>query len=405
MSDLELGVTNHAQAGTELVADPDTDGRFGNDYIFQVIQSNGLFSLTPPIDAVRGTTREGRGVVGHSTSNDGVFGTSDASNRSGVVGINDNNVGVFGRGNARAGVLGNSSGGNGVEGDSTLGVGVLGNSRSASGVVGMSSSGTGVSGLSTSGVGTRGRSTTTDGIVGISDANGASGVVGLNDLNVGVFGQGNARAGVLGLSGTGNGVEGFSTGKGRGVYGQSTNGVGVMGLSSKPNLAGLAGFFQGRLVVVGSFVVYGQKSAAVPHPDGTHRLLYCMESPECWFEDFGEAKLVKGRAKVELEPGFASLVKTDNYHVFLTPYGASNGLYVSRRGKSEFEVAEQNDGKSNLSFSFRIAARRKDVDGKRLAKVRQPAMKFVAPPEAPALRTIEKVGKRSAKSNRPTSGS
>ena len=31
MSDMELGVTNHAQAGTELVADPDSGGGFGND--------------------------------------------------------------------------------------------------------------------------------------------------------------------------------------------------------------------------------------------------------------------------------------------------------------------------------------------------------------------------------------
>ena len=39
---------------------------------------------------------------------------------------------------------------------------------------------------------------------------------------------------------------------------------------------------EGGLTIVG-----GIKSAAVPHPDGSHRQLYCMESPENWFEDFG----------------------------------------------------------------------------------------------------------------------
>jgi len=34
-------------------------------------------------------------------------------------------------------------------------------------------------------------------------------------------------------------------------------------------------------------VIGGPKSAAVPHPDGTLRRLYCVESPESWFEDFG----------------------------------------------------------------------------------------------------------------------
>ena len=34
-----------------------------------------------------------------------------------------------------------------------------------------------------------------------------------------------------------------------------------------------------------------RRSAAVPHPDGFHRRLYCIECPESWFEDFGEGTL------------------------------------------------------------------------------------------------------------------
>src|SRR5215207_3856366 len=66
-----------------------------------------------------------------------------------------------------------------------------------------------------------------------------------------------------------------------------------------------AGAFYGPLVVSGNFtVVGGAKSAAVPHPDGSHRRLYCVESPESWFEDFGSAKLICGEAVVALDRDF-----------------------------------------------------------------------------------------------------
>ncbi len=59
---------------------------------------------------------------------------------------------------------------------------------------------------------------------------------------------------------------------GYGVYG----GIAVAG--------GYAGGFAGPVLVNGAFTVAnGPKNAAVPHPDGSHRLLYCQESPEPWF--------------------------------------------------------------------------------------------------------------------------
>jgi hypothetical protein len=75
-----------------------------------------------------------------------------------------------------------------------------------------------------------------------------------------------------------------------------------------------------------------------------------VESPESWFEDFGEAQLVDGKATVPLDPEFASIVKTDAYHVFLTPYGDSNGLYVSRRNNIEFQVSEHQGGRAICLF-------------------------------------------------------
>lgn len=124
----------------------------------------------------------------------------------------------------------------------------------------------------------------------------------------------------------------------------------------------------------GNFVATGSKSAAVAHPDGSHRLLYCMESPESWFEDFGSAALAGGRASVNLDPDFAAVVHTTDYRLFLTPEGDSRGLYVSGKSAAGFTVSEQQGGTSSLAFSYRVVARRKDVAAGRLAKFSLPAV-------------------------------
>jgi len=38
-------------------------------------------------------------------------------------------------------------------------------------------------------------------------------------------------------------------------------------------------------------------------------MLYCLESPELWFEDFGSAKLKRGRAVVSFDPDFGKVIK------------------------------------------------------------------------------------------------
>jgi hypothetical protein len=114
-------------------------------------------------------------------------------------------------------------------------------------------------------------------------------------------------------------------------------------------------------VIVTATLTATVKNAVVPFPDGSHRLMHCMESPEHWFEDFGSARLANGRTRVELDPGFASVVKARDYRVFLTPEGDCNGLYVARKDASGFEVAELQGGASAVPFSYRIVGRRKDI--------------------------------------------
>jgi hypothetical protein len=125
-----------------------------------------------------------------------------------------------------------------------------------------------------------------------------------------------------------------------GVYGFSTDNAGVVGVSTN----NLAGFFSGDVHVTGTLTAT-VKNAVVRFPDGSQRLLRCMESPEHWFEDFGSAKLARGRATVKLDADFAKTVKLNDYRVFLTPEGDCNGLYVQSKGARSFEVRELQGGK------------------------------------------------------------
>jgi hypothetical protein len=45
----------------------------------------------------------------------------------------------------------------------------------------------------------------------------------------------------------------------------------------------------------------------------------------------------------------------------LTPEGDSRGLYIRKRSASGFEVREQQGGRSSLTFSYRVVARRFDL--------------------------------------------
>lgn len=79
-----------------------------------------------------------------------------------------------------------------------------------------------------------------------------------------------------------------------------------------------------------------------------------------------------GRALVDLDPDYAAVVRTEDYHVFLTPEGDSRGLYVTNKRPSGFEVREQQGGTGTLTFSYRVVARRADIDVERLEKIELP---------------------------------
>jgi hypothetical protein len=240
-----------------------------------------------------------------------------------------------------------------------------------------------------------------DGVQGFGTGN-WSGVAGFGDLSspydplsnngTGVFGFGGLPSGP-GVRGIGNGGVNMSApignavgvlgqgGKGNsdGVYGiGSGTGAGVHAVASgNPNPSQIkppgtvAGYFEGDVFVVGKLSATGGKPAVVPFPDGSYRQLYCMESPECWFEDFGFGQLVAGEGAVQLDPGFAAVVNTDVYHVFITEYDDHHGLYVTKRSSAGFEVRAK-DGTATGTFGYRVLAKRKDIMAKRFEAVTMP---------------------------------
>jgi hypothetical protein len=232
------------------------------------------------------------------------------------------------------------------------------------------------------------------GIVGQTYASYLAGVQGTGDY--GVHGIGNLHAVFGELTGSGfigSGVWGDSPGDQDGVWGTTQTGY---ALDGNAYAGGLGAMIFGDVEIHGALTVVGTpKHAAVPHPDGSHRLLYCLECPESWFEDFGEGELRGGKARIALDPDFAAVIHPSAYHVFLTPHGDSKGLYVSHRDAHGFTVHEQQGGISDITFSYRIVAKRKDIKAERLAKyephrprhevaeIRRPTAAVPVPPKAP----------------------
>lgn len=118
-------------------------------------------------------------------------------------------------------------------------------------------------------------------------------------------------------------------------------------------------------IVNGDLSCTGTKSATVSVQD-EQRLLYAIESPEVWFEDFGSGSLTSGQATIDLDPLFAATIDVAEYHVFLTPLGDCQGLYVANKGPTGFEVRELGGGSADVSFDYRIVAHRLGYEEARL---------------------------------------
>jgi len=191
-------------------------------------------------------------------------------------------------------------------------------------------------------------------------------------------------AALLGNSSGGNGIFGQSDGD-DGVYGVSNNSSysGMYGTAYAGGVAGYAngssgdrhgGLFWsngGGTAYVGAriggtnYKIYGSGNVSCVMP--THqgdKVLFAPESPEPYFEDFGQGQLINGYCHIALDPLFLDCIKTDTNHplkVFVQLNDNCNGVYV-KVGQTGFDVYELQDGTSSAAFTYRVVANRKDTD-------------------------------------------
>ena len=192
-------------------------------------------------------------------------------------------------------------------------------------------------------------SNTRSGVYGVTTttATGGAGTIGYHGAA-----SGNQHMGVLGYyNGAAFGIGVYGIGFGGGLI-TGNNDIAVVGW--RANNQNYSGYFNGNHVIAN-----GTKSASVPTTQG-NQLLYVMESPEVWFEDFGSANLVNGEATIILDDLFMETVLIDEkhkMHVFIQVNGECEDVYVTK-GTNSFTVKEKNGGASNVEFSYRIVAKR-----------------------------------------------
>jgi hypothetical protein len=266
-----------------------------------------------------------------------------------------------------------------------------------------------------------------NGVFGTTSSTGGYGVQGTSP-NVGVYGQADGASGnttrgfVVGVWGDTGGA-----GEGDGIavlgtvndsvagyfYNNSNGNVGWPALyaendgtyNGSPAFAfyagGVAGIDHCTIDTGGNLACTGTISGGPTVEGGARRVaLYSVQSPENWFEDAGSGQLSNGSARIDLDPTFAQTVNAGvEYHVFLTPKGDSEGLYVSNETPQGFEVHEQRGGHSSIAFDYRIMAKRVGYENVRLAdlteqfnkqeaqhkRMRRPVRASAAPQASPVL--------------------
>jgi hypothetical protein len=193
---------------------------------------------------------------------------------------------------------------------------------------------------------------------------------------IGVMGTNNNVNGT-GIVGTGNGLISSILPNGSGAafsgasYGTLSRSENVGGLRAAEvlicnNGAGvaqqhLAGAYVGATLykIIGPGVV----STVVTVNESDNVTLHAPETPEAYFQDYGEGQLNSGFAHINLDTLFAKIVCINEKHpmrIYIQLEGDCNGVFVENKTKDGFDVKELNGGKSNSKFQWTIICNRAD---------------------------------------------
>jgi hypothetical protein len=169
-------------------------------------------------------------------------------------------------------------------------------------------------------------------------------------LNYGVYGNAAYASGGGRLAnGTATGIGGAFTGDLMGAWVQGD----VMGLTTMGSM--YAAFNVGNTYNTGYH-------ADLVNTNGTVTPAYAVTSTKVKVYDDGTAQLANGTTRVNFSPEFAALVAGGKPTVTITPQGQCNGLYIVSVDEKGFTVAEQNNGTSNVDFSWIVVGTRVDAE-------------------------------------------
>ncbi len=287
---------------------------------------------------------------------------------------------IVGLSNTEAGIAGVSSTGIGVHGavtDPGGTAGVYGDNPYGSGVIGTSNASNYPAVYGTNVVG--------DGVLGSSGTANKSGVLGRHSVSNGYAVRGVNSSSTNPTSGYLGGERGASGSYGTQYTGQLGSNLGaVVGVhASGTNWAVLGASAQACYVNGGFYQLGGvfaasptstlwttNKPATVKLNDGTKVKLFAEEATEVVFADYGEGQLNNGRVHIALDSEFLQTVTIDAQHplkVFVQLEDDCNGVYITNKSSSGFDVAELQRGQSNARFSYRVVCKRKYYEDERLA--------------------------------------
>lgn len=202
---------------------------------------------------------------------------------------------------------------------------------------------------------------------------------------IGVYGKAISATQSYGVVGVANNASPAAPAEGAGgAFVGSNYGISAIQTNGAANIQTAAGYFVGdATTLVEAFSntnthykiwgsAGGSVSTCVEDLNGEPVTLHAIETPEFYFQDYGEAKLVNGRAHITIDPILAKNIAINEKHplrVFVQLEGDCNGVYVTNKTATGFDVVELNGGTSNTAFQWSITCNVADMMvGKRMSK-------------------------------------
>lgn len=202
---------------------------------------------------------------------------------------------------------------------------------------------------------------------------------------IGVYGKAIAASQSYGVVGVANNAQPAAPAEGAGgAFVGSNYGISAIQTNTASNIQTAAAYLVGdATTLVEAFSTTnthykiwgsagGAVSTCVEDLNGEPVTLHAIETPEFYFQDYGEAKLINGRAHIDIDPILAKNIAINEKHplrVFVQLEGDCNGVYVTNKSATGFDVVELNGGVSNTTFQWSITCNVADMKvGNRMSK-------------------------------------